>query len=78
FRSATGPAILLVWAASLGAASWWVPALLVTPLLVLGWGWRVRRTIGGISGDGHGAGIEVIETALLLALVVSAAGGHGR
>ncbi|AZI37773.1 cobalamin synthase [Caenibius tardaugens NBRC 16725] len=78
FRSAIGPAILLAWAAALVTASWWVPALLVTPLLVLGWGWRVRRTIGGISGDGHGAGIEVIETALLLALVVSAAGGHGR
>lgn len=78
FRSAIGPAILLAWAAALVAASWWVPALLVTPPLVLWWGWCVRRTIGGISGDGHGAGIEVIETALLLALAVSAAGGHGR
>lgn len=78
FRSAIGPAILVVWGAALVAASWCLPLLLITPLLVLGWGWWVRRTIGAISGDGHGAGIEVIETALLVALVVSTAGGHGQ
>ena len=72
FRSAVGPADLTVWAAALVAASSLYPALLVTPLLVLWWGWQVRRMIGGISGDGHGAGIELIETALLLTLVVTA------
>lgn len=72
FRSAIGPIELTVWTAALLAASWFYPALLVTPLLVLWWGWQVRRMIGGISGDGHGAGIELIETALLLTLVVSA------
>lgn len=72
FRSAIGPIELMVWTAALVAASWFYPALLVTPLLVLWWGWQVRRMIGGISGDGHGAGIELIETALLLTLVVSA------
>lgn len=72
FRSATGPIELMVWAAVLVAASWFYPALLITPLLVLWWGWQVRRVIGGISGDGHGAGIELIETALLLTLAVAA------
>lgn len=72
FRSTIGSAELMVWAATLVAASWFHPALLVTPLLVLWWGWQVRRMIGGISGDSHGAGIELIETALLLTLVVSA------
>jgi adenosylcobinamide-GDP ribazoletransferase len=36
------------------------------------WGrWIVTR-IGGISGDGHGAGIEWNETVLLLGLCVEA------
>jgi len=72
FRSGVDPADLLGWTAALVAASWFYPALLVTPLLVLWWGWQVRRMIGGISGDGHGAGIELIETALLLTLLVTA------
>lgn len=72
FRSAVGPADLLGWTAVLAAASWFYPALLVTPLLVLWWGWQMCRMIGGISGDGHGAGIELIETALLLALAITA------
>lgn len=70
FRSAVGPRVLLVWGAALVTASWFYPVLLVTPLFVLWWGWQVRRTTGGISGDGHGAGIELLETALLLALMI--------
>ena len=34
------------------------------------WGWWLRRRIGGISGDGHGAGIEMTESGLLLAALV--------
>lgn len=71
FRSAIGPVDLAIWAAALAAASWFVPALLVTPFLVLWWGWYVRRTMGGISGDGHGAGIELIETGLLLSVTIT-------
>jgi adenosylcobinamide-GDP ribazoletransferase len=67
FCSAVRPADLALWTIALVVAAWWSPALLVTPLLVLGWGIYLRRALGGISGDGHGAGIELIETALLLA-----------
>ncbi|MGK2909550.1 MAG: adenosylcobinamide-GDP ribazoletransferase [Sphingobium sp.] len=71
FRSAIGPVNLAIWAAALAAASWFAPALLVMPLFVLWWGWYVRRTMGGISGDGHGAGIELIETGLLLGVIIT-------
>lgn len=77
FRSAVRPVDFAVWAATLAVASWFAPALLITPLLVLWWGWHVRRTIGGISGDGHGAGIELIETGLLLSLTITGAWVHG-
>lgn len=76
FRSAIGPLHIMAWSAALAAATWVCPALLATPLLVLWWGWQVRRTIGGISGDGHGAGIELTETALLLALLIAARWGQ--
>lgn len=77
FRSAIGPCIILAWAAALVTASWFHPAFLLTPLLVLWWGWHVRRKIGGISGDGHGAGIELIETALLLVVIILARWAEG-
>lgn len=67
-------------------ASWWqvaawiVPGTLLLPLAPgLGiaivaiplWGVWLRARIGGISGDGHGAGIELVESALLCALVAT-------
>ncbi|VWX54264.1 adenosylcobinamide-GDP ribazoletransferase [Novosphingobium sp. 9U] len=61
------------WLLTFGAASVALaPALLFAlPAFAL-WGWWLRLRIGGISGDGHGAGIEVIETMLLGALVLAA------
>ncbi len=56
FAGSVRPGDLILWAAALVVAAWWVSALLAAPLLIAGWGWRVRRTIGGISGDGHGGG----------------------
>ena len=73
FRSAVRPADIAWWSVALLIAASWAPALLVTPLIVIGWGVHVKRTLGGISGDGHGAGIELCETALLLAVAVGAA-----
>jgi adenosylcobinamide-GDP ribazoletransferase len=63
---------LVVWTAALLAASLLVPALLADLLLVPLWVWHIRRTLGGISGDGHGAGIELVESGLLLAALLTA------
>lgn len=76
FRSVIGPVHIMTWTVALVAASWFSPALLVAPVLAGWWGWHLRRTIGGISGDGHGAGIELVETALLLVLLVAARWGQ--
>ncbi len=65
FRGAVRTVDLVIWGVLLLAASWWVPALLAAPPLMLLWGRWLRRRIGGISGDGHGAGIEVVESGLL-------------
>ena len=58
---------LIGWAAILLGAAIVEPALLATILLVPAWAWWIRTRIGGLSGDGHGAGIEIVETGLLLA-----------
>jgi len=72
FKGAIRPADLIMWGVLLAfAAALATPALIATPLLIAAWGWRVRRMLGGISGDGHGAGIELVETGLLVALVVA-------
>jgi len=56
------------WGAILLGVAVVLPGLLATFLLIPAWGWWLRRTIGGISGDGHGAGIEIVETGLLFVL----------
>jgi adenosylcobinamide-GDP ribazoletransferase len=59
---------LMGWGAILIGAAVATPGLLATFVLVPAYGWWLMRRIGGISGDGHGAGIEIVETGLLLAL----------
>ncbi|NML95603.1 adenosylcobinamide-GDP ribazoletransferase [Novosphingobium olei] len=72
FGSAVRWRDIAAWAALLLSASVLVaPALLIAPVVAWGWGLWLRRRLGGISGDGHGAGIELVETALLLALVLA-------
>ncbi|WP_084582656.1 adenosylcobinamide-GDP ribazoletransferase [Sphingomonas azotifigens] len=72
FRNVIRPADLIVWLVLLGfAAALTTPALVAAPVLIAAWGWRVRRMLGGISGDGHGAGIELVETGLLLAFAIT-------
>lgn len=72
FRGSIRPVDLALWSAALLIAAWCIPALLVFIPAAALWGLWIARRIGGISGDGHGAGIELIETALLLALVAGA------
>lgn len=73
FRSGVGRWHLAVWATmAIGIASALAPALLVLFPAAAIWGWWLKTRLGGISGDGHGAGIELVETALLLALVLGA------
>jgi adenosylcobinamide-GDP ribazoletransferase len=55
------------WTALLVGVAVSSPALLAALLLIPSWAWWLRSRLGGISGDGHGAGIELVETGLLLA-----------
>lgn len=64
---------LLGWGLLLALAAVAVPALIALPLLVLGVAAWLRRTLGGVTGDAHGAGIEIVETGLLVALAVAGA-----
>lgn len=45
------------------------PGLFAALPLIAAWGWWLRRRLGGANGDAHGAGIELVETGLLVALV---------
>ncbi len=64
---------LLGWVLLLALAAVAVPALIALPPFVLGVAAWLRRTLGGVTGDAHGAGIEIVETGLLLALAVAGA-----
>ena len=55
-----------LWGAIIALAAHWAPWLLVAVPAIMIWRMWIMRRIGGISGDGHGAGIELVETALLL------------
>lgn len=71
FRHAVRAVDIALWSIVLTAAALLVPALLAVPFLLLAWQAHLRRTLGGISGDGHGAGIELTETGLLLAILIA-------
>ncbi|WP_010184952.1 adenosylcobinamide-GDP ribazoletransferase [Sphingomonas sp. PAMC 26605] len=60
---------LIGWALVLTAGAAALPAMLAAPMLILGFGLWLRWRIGGVTGDCHGAGIELVETGLLLAIV---------
>ena len=46
------------------------PPIAVTPLLILPLSFWFRRRLGGVTGDVHGAGIELTETGLLIAALL--------
>ena len=50
-------------------AVWMAPAVLLALPGVALWACWLRQRMGGVSGDGHGAGIELLESAALAALV---------
>lgn len=71
FREGVSRFHLALWSlAAITAALLLSPALLALFVAAPLWGWWLRARLGGISGDGHGAGIELVETALLAALVL--------
>lgn len=64
---------LVGWGALLAGTTIVVPVLALTPALVLVVGWWFAKRAGGVTGDLHGAGIELVETGLLLAVALQAA-----
>lgn len=72
FRNVVRPIDFAIWGVLLLAAAWAAPSLLATPVILLLWSWWLQRNIGGISGDGHGAGIEIGESLLLAAALLLA------
>ncbi len=71
FSDAVSIGSLAGWLVLLAAGAVVAPALLTAPLLIGAWAFWLRRAIGGISGDGHGAGIELVETGLLIASILA-------
>lgn len=72
FRAGANGRVLAVWLACLAVSAFVTnPALLLMLGLAPLWAWWLRARIGGLSGDGHGAGIELLETAGLLVLAVT-------
>lgn len=71
FHGAVRPRDIGLWLAALTVAGWFAPGLLAAFILIPLWAWWIMARIGGISGDGHGAGIETVETGLLLALLLA-------
>jgi adenosylcobinamide-GDP ribazoletransferase len=67
------PAVAVEGLVLMLASAWASPVLLVAPLVVgaVSIYWRYR--LGGITGDGLGASVEVTETALLLSLALAIA-----
>jgi adenosylcobinamide-GDP ribazoletransferase len=70
FRNAVRPIDFIIWSLALVAAAWFSPSLVIAPIIFLLWGGWLLRNIGGISGDGHGAGIELGESLLLAAALL--------
>lgn len=70
FRSGATWLALAAWTAVVVAVAVVLsPALLIALPAMVAWRWWLLQRIGGISGDGHGAGIEIVETVTLAALV---------
>ncbi len=58
------------WLALLAASALFIPAILVAAPLILLFAWWAKLRLGGMTGDVHGAGVELVETGLLIAVLV--------
>ena len=73
---AVRPRDLVGWGLLLAGGCAVVPILLAAPVLLLVLGAWFRNRVGGMTGDVHGAGIELVEAGLLLvAALLHAQGG---
>lgn len=72
FRPYVRPWLLLIWSTIFVTTAIFFPALLAAPIFFALWAGWIMRKIGGISGDGHGAGIEWGESVLLFAALLTA------
>ncbi|HUD90421.1 adenosylcobinamide-GDP ribazoletransferase [Sphingobium sp.] len=70
FREVVRPQDLLLWTALLIGAAFFAPSLWIAPVAWIVWALWLLNCIGGISGDGHGAGIELTESVLLVAALL--------
>src|SRR5262249_14957516 len=62
-------AVRISWGVVLvGMSAWQAPILCVAPVVLAAWGLWLHRRLGGMTGDCLGAGVEVTEIVLLLAL----------
>ncbi|QJU59760.1 adenosylcobinamide-GDP ribazoletransferase [Sphingomonas sp. AP4-R1] len=61
---------MAAWLLVLAGAAVWLPWVALAPALMAGFAFWVRAKLGGVTGDVHGAGIELVESGLLLAGVV--------
>jgi adenosylcobinamide-GDP ribazoletransferase len=65
---------IVVWGVLLLAASaWTAPILCIGPIVIAAWGAWLKWRLGGVTGDCLGAGVEVTEIALLIALAFAGA-----
>ncbi len=71
FRKGANAPVLIVWLLTWSIGALAIDASLLASLPALAvWQFWLRKRFGGISGDGHGAGIELVETCAMLCLVV--------
>lgn len=63
--------VVALWGALLLLVSVVYPGLLVAPGLILVWRAFLLKRLGGMTGDALGAGVEWLESSLLLVLVLS-------
>ena len=69
---AVRPVDMIGWIFAALVLGLFYPPVAVAPLVLMALSLWFRRKLGGVPGDVHGAGIELTETALLLAAVLYA------